>query len=666
VPKWPPERRWLVLLAVVCMLAPKALAQSSSDDGEKEAAVLDATQWRNGTVNLNAGWREKEGDNPTWAQPNIDDRQWKAIGIDDVGAVDPGIRWFRLHVELPPGRRHLRLLLAGGDGTYELYFNGHLQDGSRMSPFIRVHRPTEQVYSLDDEIAEVGTHLVLALRTRPPQTYRFYHLPLFLTAAVGTPGAIEILREAMERDRLYAATPGIAFNLVLVLAGFAALALCRSQRRREYLWLGLYLLALGISNGISDCSSNGLIPLAWNDLLGDPLIYAFTILQIEFTFSFAGRRVTRAWRIYEWLIPMPLILLALMLSGLVASNPYPLVEASAILPAALLLPVLLFIWYRGGNREAGWLILPSLLPAATQALFDVGFISLYEGWQRTAFLDDPIMIGPIPIQLADMGDFLFLVAIGMVMFFRFTRVSREQARTAAELTAAREIQRRLVPEMLPEVAGYVVEAAYYPAEEVGGDFYQVLEMNGVTLVVVGDVSGKGLKAAMTSTLALGALRALAGEGLGPGALLTRLNQQLVETGHEGFVTCLCSLMTAQGEVTVANAGHLSPYRNGEEIPLEGDLPLGLVAETKYAEHRFRLQEGDTLTLLSDGVVEARDALGELFGFERTRAISAEAADTIAEAALRYGQADDITVLTLRRVRGAQVGTDEPATATALG
>jgi len=140
------------------------------------------------------------------------------------------------------------------------------------------------------------------------------------------------------------------------------------------------------------------------------------------------------------------------------------------------------------------------------------------------------------------------------------------------------------------------------------------------------------------------------EGLGPGALLMRLNRQLVETSDEGFVTCVCARVSPQGDVTLANAGHLPPYRNGEELLLEPDLPLGIAPEEKYAEHTIRLELGDRLTLLSDGVVEARDARGALFGFERTRAISAEPADAIAEAALKYGQADDITVLTLLRVQ----------------
>jgi len=96
------------------------------------------------------------------------------------------------------------------------------------------------------------------------------------------------------------------------------------------------------------------------------------------------------------------------------------------------------------------------------------------------------------------------------------------------------------------------------------------------------------------------------------------------------------------------------------------LPLGIAPEEKYGEHGFRLEEGDRLMLLSDGVVEARNARGELFGFERTQAISAEPATAIAEAALRYGQADDITVLTLTRMGSATVGTEMHVAVAALG
>lgn len=609
-------------------------------------AQVNATQWKSGTVDIDRGWKEQEGDNPAWAQPDFDDHTWETVELDDIGAAQPGRRWFRQHIELAPGHGPLRLLFAGGNGTYELYINGSRANGPKIRSPFGVTRPTEQVIPVRGD----ATELVLALRTHSPRTYRYFHLPLFLTAALGTPGAIENERAAMESQRLYAAVPSTAINLVVILAGIGALALYRSQRgHAEYRWLGLYLLLLGISNALSYDSAAGIIPLVWNDYLADPLIYVFTILQIEFTFSFAGQKVGRAWRVYEWLLPMPLILYELEVRGIVKGDPYGLVEAAMILPAGILLPVMLLHWYRRGNREAGWLILPSLLPVATAALFDVGYVAINAGWERLTFLDDPIQLGSVYLQLSDIGDFLFVVAIGVVMFFRFTRVSREQARTAAELDAARLIQRRLVPSCLPQLVGYSVEAAYFPAQEVGGDFYQLIEMAGGShLVVVGDVSGKGLKAAMTGTLALGAIGVLAKENLSPAAVLTRLNGQMAEAHDEGFITCLCARVTANGAVTVANAGHLSPYRNGQEVPLDPDLPLGVWPGTQYVEKTFALAEGDRLTLLSDGVVEARNARGDLFGFERTQAISAESAEAIAATARRFGQEDDITVLTLTR------------------
>jgi sigma-B regulation protein RsbU (phosphoserine phosphatase) len=627
--------RKLALLAL-WLAAPLALAQ------------VDATQWHMGTVDLTRGWLEHDGDNSAWAQPNFDDGGWRKVRLDDLGAATLGTRWYRLHVQLAPNHPHLHVLIAGGEGTYEMYVNGEQVEGTQIRSLFGVRRPTERVYSVRDE----DTALTIALRTSANPTYTGWFLPLFLTASLGSPAPIDNERRAMESERLYAALPSIAINLALVLAGIGVFALYRSQQKHlEYLWLGLYLSLLGISNLLLYCSTSGLISLSWNNLLGDPLIYVFTIMQIEFTFSFAGQRVGRAWRTYEWALLTPIIFAAMVVAGRFPSSRYVLIEAMAILPAALLLPARLFVWYRGGNREAGLLILPSLLPAATTALYNVGSVSIYTGWGRADFLADPIPVGPILLQLSDLGDLLFVLAIGVVMFFRFTRVSREQARVQAELQAAREIQRRLVPERLPEIEGYEVEAAYFPAEEVGGDFYQVLESKGeAKLVVVGDVSGKGLKAAMTGTLAMGALRALATEGLGPGALLMRLNRQLVETSDEGFVTCVCARVGPKGDVTLANAGHLPPYRNGEELLLEPDLPLGIAPEERYAEHTLQLEPGDQLTLLSDGVVEARDARGALFGFERTREISAQSAAAIAEAALRYGQADDITVVTLTRTR----------------
>jgi sigma-B regulation protein RsbU (phosphoserine phosphatase) len=120
----------------------------------------------------------------------------------------------------------------------------------------------------------------------------------------------------------------------------------------------------------------------------------------------------------------------------------------------------------------------------------------------------------------------------------------------------------------------------------------------------------------------------------------------------GFVTCAATLIRADGAMTLANAGHLSPYRNGEELAVNSGLPLGIVAEGGYEETNYQLALGDRLTFVSDGVVEATSEKRELFGFERTQAISNQPADKIAEAARQFGQEDDISVVTVMRMQEA--------------
>lgn len=135
------------------------------------------------------------------------------------------------------------------------------------------------------------------------------------------------------------------------------------------------------------------------------------------------------------------------------------------------------------------------------------------------------------------------------------------------------------------------------------------------------------------------------------ALLAHLNRVLRRAGIGGFATCLCADVASNGVVTMANAGHLPPYCRGEEIAVESGLPLGIAdgAYSGYEQSRILLGNDDTLTFLTDGVAEARDAQGGLFGFERTAAISARPAEEVARAALAFGQEDDITVLTVKRL-----------------
>jgi hypothetical protein len=642
------KRLALLLICLFTCASGRLCAQSTAAAQDSpDALVVDRAHAQDWSRDISGGWGVHESDDPAWAQPGLDDSQWDTVRLDNLGASRPGWRWYRLRVKLHENHPDLSLLIQGGDGTYELYVNGVAVPGPHLRSAFGVRRPAERAIPL----TVPGTDVVLALRTDIPQSYAAWHLPVFMDAALGTPDAIENQRAALESSRLYSALPSISINLAIILAGIAAFALNRSQRRhREYLWLGLYLLLQGTANLLWGCQQVGLFPLSANFLFGDPLLYAVAIAQIEFTFSFGGQRVGWPWRVYEALLLLPLPLIWLTWQGHFSSDSFVVIEALILVPVAVLLPILLLLWYRRGNREAGWLILPSLLPAATVSTFDLGTLSIFFGWKRLYFLDNPIQFGAIPVQPGDIGDLFFLLAIAVVMFFRFTRVSREQARSAAELGAAREIQQRLVPAALPELVGFHLEAAYLPAQEVGGDFYQVLaQQDGSALIVVGDVSGKGLKAAMTGALAIGALRTLAAENMSPGALLARLNQQMLAAQESGFITCICVRLSPQGALTMANAGHLPPYRGGEEIAVAPNLPLGLAADAEYSESTAQLEAGDTLTLLSDGVVEAMNEKKEMFGFERTRALSTQSAHSIADAAQCWGQEDDITVLTVRSV-----------------
>jgi serine phosphatase RsbU (regulator of sigma subunit) len=154
---------------------------------------------------------------------------------------------------------------------------------------------------------------------------------------------------------------------------------------------------------------------------------------------------------------------------------------------------------------------------------------------------------------------------------------------------------------------------------------------------------------------VGAIRAEAAHGTDPAVLLRSLNERMMGRSQGGFTTCLAAHIEADGLLTLANAGHLPPYLNDEEIAVPGSLPLGIVSPLPYESATLRLVAGDRLTFVSDGVVEAQSKTGELFGFERTRALSRLPAAHIAQAARAFGQSDDITVVTVEFL-GAATGT----------
>jgi serine phosphatase RsbU (regulator of sigma subunit) len=234
-----------------------------------------------------------------------------------------------------------------------------------------------------------------------------------------------------------------------------------------------------------------------------------------------------------------------------------------------------------------------------------------------------------------------------------------------ELLVARRIQQASLPKEVPTLEGWEISPLYWPAREVGGDFYDFhLLPEGRLGLVVGDATGKGVPAALVMSTTCGMLRLAAQSSSSPGEMLQRVNETLFPyIPANMFVTCFYAILDPKsGSLTYANAGHDLPYlcRNGEveELMARG-MPLGLMPGMSYEEKETILQAGEAALLYSDGLVEAHGPEGEMFGFPRLRARVAEHGEekTLGNLLLEelysfvgdgWEQEDDITLLTLRR------------------
>jgi serine phosphatase RsbU (regulator of sigma subunit) len=238
-----------------------------------------------------------------------------------------------------------------------------------------------------------------------------------------------------------------------------------------------------------------------------------------------------------------------------------------------------------------------------------------------------------------------------------------------ELQVARSIQQASLPQEVPTLEGWKITPFYQPAREVGGDFYDFhLLSEGRLGLVVGDATGKGVPAAlvMSTTCGMLQLAAEASDSSSPGEVLERVNETLLtRIPPNMFVTCFYAILEPNsGHLSYANAGHDPPYlrrRAGdcEELRARG-MPLGLMPGMGYEEKEITLEAGEAVLFYSDGLVEAHDPNGEMFGFPRLQALMAEYAaeerslgDFLLEELYSFTgedweQEDDITLLTLRR------------------
>jgi anti-sigma regulatory factor (Ser/Thr protein kinase) len=247
---------------------------------------------------------------------------------------------------------------------------------------------------------------------------------------------------------------------------------------------------------------------------------------------------------------------------------------------------------------------------------------------------------------------------------------RQRERIEQELRVAQLIQQQFLPQELPDLPGWRVGAYYGPAREVGGDFYDFIKLpDGQVGIVVGDVTDKGVPAALVMATTHSILRAEAPRLVAPSEVLTRANELLVdEMPAHMFVTCLYAVLDpGTGRLRYANAGHNVPYVRTEggvtELRATG-MPLGLLPGMEYEEKEATLAPGEVVLLHSDGLAEAHNGEREMFGFPRVAALTGEASDgeVLIDRLLKelqeftgpgMEQEDDITLVTLgRRPAGA--------------
>ena len=493
--------------------------------------------------------------------------------------------------------------------------------------------------------------IVLAIRTwAGPSTT--IHRGLIEKAEMGAPDDIaDKLTASTDRRWDEHLMAGISVSFLFLCVAVLGFTLYIAQRKHaEYLWLALLCLSVAFMGASETAYGLSLLPFSVFYVLALWGSRIFMAVTLEFILRFTGseyRKVVRIFQIFVLVLPL--------LAVVHLEHIYEYLAISSEVAFTALVSVLLFRAWRRGRPDAGVMLVPFFLAATADSLDTVLDYAVSNHWIAEQFAWHEFHLGPIAFPSSTASYSVFLGSLLAVIFYRFIHVSQEEQRSSAEIEAARSVQALLIPTQLPSNHNFMLESAYLPANGVGGDFFQVLPLKDDSmLIVVGDVSGKGLQAAMNASTLVGALRNELSHD--PATVLNRLNNVLLgaEAGPgapinqktASFATCVCARVYPDGTMVVANAGHLHPYRDGREMELAADLPLGVIPNIQYEQATFQLEVGDRLIFLSDGVVEASNAHGELFGFERTQQVSNESARYIAQTAKRFGQTDDITVVSM--------------------
>lgn len=587
-------------------------------------------------IDVSGTWRTTWGDSPDFAAANFDDHSWQTVQTplppySRHQEFPSPFRWFRRRVALPEMARNTRLAITVGslEGAYEVYADG--ENAGRTGAFELAAMKVPRPITFEFEHGP-GPTLEIAIRVwRPTQTFPTAWRPVdqgpwLLTTPSAIPRNAGINAITLARAKRFG---DLTQPIVLFCIATPVLLIwLRERSRTALLWLFLYLVLVGL--GRADLFVE-LHP--WSQPFGHAQLLMRMVLMTIPAAVFA--LFVCAWTGTRWILwPVAIAaglsaLLSPYESGIRTYAPFWLIQ--------LLTFAALVVHLARQRRDYAIVIGAALVIYSQTVSFGGEFPALpLAGLQFQTGGWFPFSMSPHTVSTA-----CFAFAMALIEVRRLVGDRAEKLRLASELESARTVQQLL----FPKPASGHIDAVYCPANEVGGDFWRALPAaGGGEIVVVGDVSGKGLRAAMMVSLLTGALRNRRSDS--PADILAELNRVAISALHIGFVTAMVAHVK-EGRATIANAGHPAPYLNGEEVALEGALPLGIDAEAVYTEREMAW--GEQLTFVSDGVIEAENAHRELFGFERTREMSGVSAQQIADAARAWGQNDDITVVTVKRV-----------------
>ncbi len=658
-------RRMLLLLLALPLLFAAVNAQTAP-------APLVIKALGDATAKLDGTWQFHLGDNPGWAAPAVDDSAWEGISAARPWGEQghegyTGIAWYRRHIDfttVPGAAPDLAIFFPAVADAYEVYWNGYLvgTDGRLPPDPFWFYLPPPHTFGLGQERKGV---LAIRVWKAPYQSFDpgtiggFSGVPL-----AGSPAAIAAHKASLDYNWLKVRQYNFVLNVLYALV--AVLGFLAWVRKRDYpvlLWVSLYALAhvlVVILTGLRVPFSNN-VAIGW-------LQPVLTLQDISLWFLLLYLlQLDRNTRLRRWAIVLAIISTAatcldggLVLFDWTGSHVHALQILDAVLTGVFTMTEvfpLVLIPFAFGKRldPARWFV---AICASLTEMIVVARIAATQGqrfthWTLADKISAPLFrINGNSFSLVTITATLLFVAIIYAIYRYSVEEGERQAAIEQEFKSAQELQRVLIPETLPSISGFTVTSAYVPAQEVGGDFFQVIpRADGSALFVVGDVSGKGLKAAMTVSLIVGALRTFAEIYSEPGDILSGLNRRLSGRLGNGFVTCIILRLNSDGSCVLATAGHPAPFLNDFELSLPDALPLGLVREGGYEQANVQLEIGDRLTLYTDGLLEARSATGDIYSFDRLRDLIATRPDarTASDAAVAFGQDDDITVLTITRL-----------------